>query len=178
MARERLFFGMVFSALVMTWLVAGSDRTSATFTATSVSPDNVFETATLAMSNDKPNAGQLASVVGMVPGDTATRSVTITNSGGAGFTYTATAVSGATQTLLWTDTVNGLQVTAKRGITVLYTGALKNLAIQASSTIAPLGTDTLTFDFSLPSTAPNTHMGLRQFFSVNYTATQLAGTSR
>ena len=66
----------------------------------------------------------------------------------------------------------------KRGATTLYTGALKNLALAASGTIAAGGTDTLTFDFSLPTSAGNTFQTLTQDFTITYTATQLAGTAR
>jgi len=71
------------------------------------------------------------------------------------------------------------QVTVKRGATTLYTGALKNMSLAASPTIAATsGTDTLTFDFSLPTSAGNTMQSLTQDFTITYTATQLAGTAR
>lgn len=165
------------SALGLLALAAMAGGTSASFTATTANPSNLFATATLSLSNDKSTAGSLVSLSNMVPGDTANRTVTITNTGNVGFTYTGSATN-LTTTLLWTDAVNGLQVTAKRGLTTLYTGALKNLAIPASPTIAPLGTDTLTFDFSLPTTADNTFQGLSQTFTITYTATQLAGAAR
>jgi len=103
--------------------------------------------------------------------------VTITNSGNVGFTYVG-AISATAATALWTDVTNGLQVTVKRGAAVLYTGALKNMALAASGTIAVAGTDTLTFDFSLPATADNTFQTLTQDFTITYTATQLAGAAR
>jgi spore coat-associated protein N len=129
------------------------------------------------MSNDKSAAAALINLSNLVPGDTANRTVTITNTGNVGMTYTA-AASTAGSTLLWSDATNGLQVTVKRGATVLYTGALKNLAVPASGTIAASGTDTLTFDFSLPTTADNTFQNLTQVFTITYTATQLAGAAR
>ena len=114
----------------------------------------------------------------MVPGDTANRTVTISNTGNVDFTYTG-AISAVASTALWTDTTNGLQVTVKRGATTLYTGALKNMSLAASPTIAATtGTDTLTFDFSLPSGAGNSMQSLTQDFTITYTATQLAGTAR
>ena len=72
----------------------------------------------------------------------------------------------------------GIQVTVKRGATTLYTGALKNMTWGASATIAASGTDTLTFDFSLPVGAGNTFQNLTQDFTITYTATQLAGAAR
>ena len=101
----------------------------------------------------------------------------ITNTGSVGFTYTP-SISATANTLLWSDTTNGIQVTVHRGLTQLYTGALKNMTWGASGTIAAGGTDTLTFDFSLPATAGNTFQSLTQDFTITYTATQLAGAAR
>jgi len=101
----------------------------------------------------------------------------LSNTGTVGFTYTA-AVSATANTLLWSDPTNGVQVTVKRGATTLFTGALKNLALAASPTVAAGGTDTLTFDFSLPAAAGNTFQNLTQDFTITYTSTQLAGAAR
>ncbi|MEP7003663.1 MAG: hypothetical protein ABI888_03910 [Chloroflexota bacterium] len=172
-----LLAGMALSALVLIGLTVSADKSSASFTATTDNPGNSFGSATLTASNDKGAAGSLITITNLVPGDTANRTVTITNSGNVGFTY-AGAASATASTALWTDTTNGLQVQVKRGATVLYTGALKDLAIPASGTIAAAGTDTLTFDFSLPTSAPNAMQTLSQDFTITYTATQLAGTAR
>ena len=173
-----LLAGMALSALVLIGLTVTSDKTSASFTATTTNPGNSFGSATLTMSNDKSAAASLINLANLVPGDTANRTVTITNTGNVGMTYTA-AISATASTLLWTDTTNGIQVTVKRGATVLYgPGPLKNLALAASGTIAAAGTDTLTYDFSLPVGAGNTFQNLSQDFTITYTATQLAGTAR
>ena len=172
-----LLAGMALSALVLIGLTVSADKSSASFTATTTNPGNQFVSATLTASNDKSAAASLISISNLVPGDTANRSVTITNSGNVGVTYTG-AASATASTALWTDTTNGLQVTVKRGVTTLYSGALKDLAIPASGTIATSATDTLTFDFSLPTTADNTFKSLTQDFTITYTATQLAGTAR
>lgn len=172
-----LLAGMALSALVLIGLTVTSDKSSASFTATTTNPGNQFGSATLTMSNDKSAAASLVNLSNMVPGDTANRTVTISNTGTGGFTYTAAAAAVA-NTKLWSDTTNGVQVTVKRGVTILYTGALKNLAVAASPTVALSGTDTLTFDFSLPVTADNTFQTLTQDFTITYTATQLAGAAR
>ncbi len=177
MRKLNLFAGMALAGLVLIGLTATADKTSANFTATSTNPGNTFASATLSMSNDKPLANDLVNITNLVPGDTASRTVTITNTGNAPFTY-AGAISATAATALWTDVTNGLQVTVKRGVTVLYTGALQSMTIPASGTIAPAGTDTLTFDFSFPSTAGNTMQGLSQDFTITYTATQLAGSAK
>jgi hypothetical protein len=168
---------MALSALVLIGLTASADRSSASFTATTTNPGNQFGTATLTASNDKSAAGALMSISNMVPGDTANRTVTISNTGNVGFTYVG-AISSIATTALWTDTTNGVQVTVKRGAATLYTGPLKNLALAASATIAAGGTDALTFDFALPTAADNTFQTLSQDFTITYTATQLAGAAR
>ena len=177
MRKLNLLAGMALAGLVLLGLTATADKTTATFTATSTNPSNTFGSATLSMSNDKPLANDLINITNLVPGDTANRTVIITNTGNAPFTYTA-AISATANTLLWSDLTNGLQVSVKRGATVLYTGALKNMTLAASGTIAAGATDTLTYDFSFPTTAGNTFQGLTQDFTITYTATQLAGSAK
>lgn len=177
MRKLNLLAGMALAGMVLLGLTATADKTSANFTATSTNPGNTFQSATLSMSNDKPNANDLVNITNLVPGDTANRTVTITNSGNAGFTYTA-SISATANTLLWSDTTNGLQVTVKRGAVVLYTGALKNMSLTSSGTIAAGASDTLTYDFSFPSSAGNSFQNLSQDFTVTYTATQLAGSAK
>jgi spore coat-associated protein N len=172
-----LLAGMALSALVLIGLTVTSDKSSANFTATTTNPSNEFGSATLTMSNDKSAAASLVNLSNMVPGDTANRTVTISNTGNVGFTYTA-SISAVANTLLWSDTTNGIQVTVHRGATQVYTGALKTLALAASPTVAASATDTLTFDFSLPTAAGNTFQSLSQDFTITYTATQLAGAAR
>ena len=172
-----LLAGMALSALVLIGLTVTADKSSASFTATTTNPGNSFGSATLTASNDKSAAASLISISNLVPGDTAARTVVISNTGNVGFTYTG-AISATANTLLWSDTTNGLQVTVKRGATTLYSGALKNMVLAASGTIAAAGTDTLTFDFSLPTSADSTFQTLTQDFTITYTATQLAGSAR
>ncbi len=164
-------------ALGLLALAAMTGGTNAGFTATTMNPSNVLGTATLSLTNDKPNAGDLVNVTNLVPGDTVSRTVTITNNGTSAFTFFGGA-SAQIATVLWSDTVKGLQVSVKRGMTSLYSGPLKDLAIPASATIAPSSTDTLTFDFSLPTAADDTFQGLTQTFTITYTATQLPGSAR
>jgi len=174
---------MALSALVLIGITSTAGSTMATFTATTTNPANTFQTATLLISNDKPNAGDLVNITNLVPGDTAQRVVQITNGGNTGFTY-AGAVSASASTLLWTDTTYGLQASVYRcnncttPANLVYSGALKNPTVAASGTIAAAGTDHLTFVFSMPTTAGNTFQSLTQDFTVTYTATQLAGTAR
>src|ERR1700694_5546975 len=163
---------MALSALVLIALTSTAALTTATFTATTTNPGNTFATATLVISNDKPNAGDLVNITNLVPGDTAQRVVHITNGGNTGFTYAGAATATAS-TLLWTDLVNGLQASVYRcnncttPAKQVYSGAL-----------AAAGSDYLAFVFSLPVAAGNTFQTLTQDFTVTYTATQLAGAAR
>jgi spore coat-associated protein N len=177
MRKLNLLAGMALAGLVLIGLTATAEKTNASFTATSTNPTNAADSATLTMSNNKPNAGDLVNVTNLVPGDTMNRTVTITNTGNVGFTYVG-SISAVANTLMWSDTTYGLQVTVKRGASVLYTGALKNLSIPASGTIAAGGTDTLTYDFTFPASAGNSMQSLTQDFTVTYTATQLAGSAK
>src|SRR5882672_1675823 len=103
---------------------------------------------------------------------------TTLNPANVGFTYSFSA-SQANNTLLWSDATNGLQVTASRGATTLYSGALKNmLGVAVTATVAAGGTDVLTYVFSLPTSAGNTFQTLTQDLTITYTATQLPGTAR
>ncbi|MEA2662384.1 MAG: spore coat-associated protein [Chloroflexota bacterium] len=172
-----LLAGMALSALVLIGLTVTSDMSSASFTAMTTNPGNQFGSATLTAGNDKSAAASLVSLANMVPGDTASRTVTLTNTGNVGFTYTG-AASATASTLLWSDATNGLQVTVKRGATTLYSGPLKTMSLPASATIAAGATDALTLDFSLPTSADNTFQSLTQDFTITYTATQLAGAAR
>ena len=52
------------------------------------------------------------------------------------------------------------------------------MSLAASSTVAAGGTDTLTYNFSFPTSGTNAMQGLTQDFTVTYTATQLAGSAK
>lgn len=174
---RRLITAMALAAFSLVGLSASADRTTATFTATTANPGNQFQTAQLALSNDKAAAGALVSISNLVPGDTATRTVTVTNTGNAAFTY-AFAASQTANTLLWSGT-SGLQVTATRGATTLYSGALSAMGtISVAATINPGATDTVQYVFSLPVAAGNTYQNLTQDLTITYTATQLPGAAR
>lgn len=177
MRSDRLANALGVFAVGLLAMAAMSGGTSASFTATTMNPSNVLGTATLSLTNDKSSAGQLVTITNLVPGDTAERTVTITNTGTVGFTYTGAATP-LIQTVLWSDAAKGVQVAVKRGVTTVYSGALSALALPASSTIAPSATDTLTLDFSLPAAADNTFQGLSQTFTITYTATPPAGAAR
>src|SRR5258707_10741182 len=100
-------------ALLFIGVTVDADHTAASFTATTDNPGNQFVTARLALSNDKSAAGALVNLTKLVPGDTITRAVTLTNTGDVGFTYVFSA-SQAGNTMLWSDAVKGQQAHANR----------------------------------------------------------------
>jgi spore coat-associated protein N len=179
---------MVLAGAVLVGVAVAAAPTDANFTATSTSTSNQFTTGTLTLSNDKSTAGQLVSLTDVVPGDTATRTVVITNTGSLGLTYAASVASNTSpNTALWTDTTNGLLVIVRQNDangTVLYSaggtvpGPIKDLVLSQSATVSAGGTSTLWMQFSLPSTAGNSFQGLTQSFTITYTATQLTGGAR
>lgn len=182
-----LLFGMALASVLLVGLSLTAAPSSADFIVDSMAPGNQFVSGNLTLTNDKSGAGTLANVSNFIPGDTATRVVTITNTGNIGFTYTLGA-SATASTLLWTDTTNGLKVSVYRcpsavactttKINTNVNNALKDVATAASGTIAASGIDYLTFVFSLPNTADNTFRNLTQDFTITFTATQLAGAAR
>lgn len=174
--RRLVITGLV--ALVFIGVTVDADRTAASFTATTDNPGNQFTTARLTLSNDKAAAGSLVTLTKLIPGDTVARTVTLTNTGDVGFTY-AFLASQTGNTPLWTDALNGLQVTASRGATVLYTGALKSMGtVTVATPVAAGATDAVSYVFTLPTTAGNTFQSLAQDLTITYTATQLAGAAR
>src|SRR5437773_11361363 len=102
---------VVLAGLLLIGAVGDPAGSTASFTATSLNPGNQFVTATLSLTNDKAVAGSLISLANLVPGDTATRTVVLTNTGNVSLTYTFSACQ-ANTTLLWSAAANGLQATA------------------------------------------------------------------
>jgi hypothetical protein len=99
----------------------------------------------------------------LVPGDSTTRTITVRNTGSLAFRYTVSATQTAS-TLLWTDSVDGLQLTVRTGGgAVLYAGPLAGLGSLAGPTIlAPGTTEMLSYTVAFPATAPNAFQGLTQ----------------
>jgi len=186
---KALLFGMALTSVLLAGASLVAPSSSADFVVTTTAPGNQLISGNLTFTNDRSTSGALANVSNFIPGDTATRVITITNTGNIGFTYTA-AASATASTLLWTDTANGLKAVVYRcpsavacTTTAIYgTTAtpltLSGLSTAASGTIAAGGIDYLTVVISLPNSADNTFRALTQDFTITFTATQLAGTAR
>jgi spore coat-associated protein N len=151
-------------------------ETTALFTDSAQANNNSLRTATIDITTTP--ASEIFNITDMLPGDTVTRDVYVTNAGNADLTYKVN--NSGTGTLLWTDTTNGLQLTIKEGTTIYYDGPLSSLDSNTTSDfLLPEGqSDTLTFVVSLPTSADNTFQGLAETITFTFDATQVTGTSR
>jgi len=127
---------------------------------------------TLAITTDR-GATAIVNLTGLIPGDTISRTITVTNSGSLGFRYAVSATQTASSAL-WTDTADGLQLTVSTsGGTVLYSGPLSGLSALAGPTVlAPGASETLHYDFAFPASAPNSFQGLLQDLALVFDAVQ------
>jgi spore coat-associated protein N len=151
-------------------------ETTALFTDSSPATDNVLQGATLDISVTP--ATDIYNITNMLPGDSAERTITVDNNGNADFTYRIQ--NSGTETILWTDTTNGLQLTIKEGTTIYYDGSISELnSNTAAEFLLPVGTsDTLTFIVSLPTSADNSFQGISEMITFTFDATQVAGSTR
>jgi len=154
--RRRLIVagGIVVAALVLASAVlVGS---GAVFTATSANPDNVFTAGTLTMSNDKDNAAILA-LSNMKPGDIATGSVVIANTGSISgdFSLSMSKTSGTAPS--GGDIYDTLELTVMNGATVVYGGDLAGFTTAANAgTIAASDSNTYDFTVTFPDSGDDT----------------------
>ncbi len=130
---------------------------------------------------------------GFVPGDSLTRSVTLTN---AGTSQLASVMLDTTVPApvapLTTDKTNGLQIAVK-SCTVAWTAAyacggterelasgpaVGNHVLSSPISLAPGQTDHLIFTISLPQSADNTFQNKSAALSLTFTGTQRTGTAR
>ncbi|MCH8207627.1 MAG: hypothetical protein IIA62_00980 [Nitrospinae bacterium] len=153
--------------------------TLADFTAVTTNPGNSFQSAVLTMTTDHP-ASSFVSVSDLIPGDSATRSVTVENTGSVPFTYVISASNeGGPPSALWQDKDDGLQVVVSDENGQIYSGPIKDLdEISAGVEVAAGDTHVLTYVLSLPNSAGNAFQGLSQGIGITYDATQLAGQAR
>ena len=172
---------MVLVALVLAVAVAipSIGGTFADFTASTSNPGNVFQTATLTMTTDHP-AADFVQIDDLIPGDNATRTVTVSNTGSVPLTYAVTSSNeGGPPTLMWSEEVSGLQVELSNADGLLFEGSIADLSsIETGVEVAAGSTEVLTYVFSLPNSAGNSFQGLSQGINISYDATQLAGTAR
>ena len=142
-----------------------------------------------------------ATTSGFVPGDSMTRAVTLTNTAASSALSSVTLGTTATvSSILDTNVTNGLQLNVKScsvawtqggtasaptytcaGGTVTDLGTtpvVSNRTLAGLNSLAPGGTDYLTFTISLPTAADNTFQGKSSTLSLVFTGTQRAASAR
>ena len=145
-------------------------------------------------------AGMTMSAANFVPGDSVSRSVELVNSGDLSFAGISLASSATTSSILDTDKVNGLQLSAK-SCSVVWTETITNgvasyscsgtttnvvnsgpavttATVNNVASMNPKGTDHLLLTVSLPVGAGNEFQGKTSALSINFTGTQKTGTNR
>jgi hypothetical protein len=141
-----------------------------------------------------------ASTTGFLPGDSMTRAVTLTNTAASSALSSVTLATTATvSSVLDTNTTMGLQLNVKScsvawtqagtanaatytcGGTVTDLGTtpvVSNRTLAGLNSLAPGGTDYLTFTISLPTGADNGFQGKSSTLSLVFTGTQRAASAR
>ena len=137
---------------------------------------------------------------GFLPGDSMTRAVTLTNTAASSALSSVTLGTTATvSSVLDTNVTNGLQLNVKScsvawtqggtatAPTYACTGTVTDLGttpvvsnrtLAGLNSLAPGGTDYLTFTISLPTAADNTFQGKSSTLSLVFTGTQRAASAR
>jgi hypothetical protein len=101
------------------------------------------------------------------------RTITVHNAGSVAFRYTVSATQTAS-TALWTDTVDGLQLTVRdAGGTLVYAGPLSGLGALAGPTVLAPGTsELLSYTVAFPASASNGFQGLVQDLTLVFDAVE------
>jgi hypothetical protein len=146
-------------------------------TNTPVPPTATATAQPLSITSSNPGFAVL-SLSGMIPGDSISRPLSVSNNGGPRFGYSlstscTSGCSGAAG-LLWTDSTNGLQLTVKRGSAVVYAGPIQVTNKDMGVTLGPSQSDNVTIQVSLPAAASNAYANLATVVTFTWTATQVA----
>ena len=100
-------------------------------------------------------------------GETQSRTVNVQNNGTRDFRYYV-GTSGGTG-VLWTDAVNGIQMSITRNGTLVYSGRLA-MADQQLGQLSRGGQDVLVITVWLPTTAGNSYQSQSTTVTYNFTA--------
>ncbi|MDF2651506.1 MAG: hypothetical protein K0Q73_7311 [Paenibacillus sp.] len=173
--RKSSWAAIFFIALLL--LIGQVGTTTALFTDSVANSNNIMATARLSVATSPATA--LINVSNLVPGDTITRTIDVQNTGTVSFTYKITN-SSSTNTLLWTNKTNGLQLDIKQGAATYYTGPISDLNVNIAPdlNLTASSTHTLTFTISFPVLADNTFQQLSETIAFTFSATQLPGAAR
>jgi hypothetical protein len=159
-------------------------------------------TLSLALTPANDTASLSISATNLVPGDSLTRPVDLTNDGTSTHSSISLVSTASTSNLLSTDTTNGLQlgvescsvtwttVTSPTGAAT-YTcsgtqqtmlaptaAVLSDAALPSPASLTAGGVDHLAVTLSLPTSAGNTFQGLSTSLAISFTGIQASGTAR
>jgi spore coat-associated protein N len=176
MSKQRMMKKVLLSAAAIGVVsIAAFGGTFANFTATPTSiSSNAFASGSLTMT--RSGSGAIFSASAMKIGDTATGSVTITNTGNLAGAYTLSGSNSGSAALAGQLTLKIYEDTDNTG-TVVYNGTLGGLSSASLGTFAANGdAHTFYFHVSLPTagsdTADNAFQGLSTSETFTWSATQ------
>jgi hypothetical protein len=169
--------------------------TFGTFTDSTTPISAELTSGTVSIDLAQPSALIPATTTGLLPGDSITRTLTLTNDGNSPLSSVHLGVTATTPSVLTSDTVNGLQLTltscsvpwtqatptqtcAGTEKTHITGPALGTRDLDAPVSLTPGGTDHLLLTLSLPTTAGNTFQGKTSTVALTFSGLQRAATTR
>jgi spore coat-associated protein N len=168
--RVLLIGGLVLATVVLaSAFLVGS---GAVFTSSSANPSNVFTAGTFTQTNSKDGAA-IATFANMKPGDVATGSVTIQNTGSlAGDFILSMVKTGDTAGTGGGHLYDVLQLTVMDGTNEVYVGALNAFTTRAAVLYAAGASHTYDFTVTFPSASGNTYQASSATVEFDWNATQ------
>ncbi|MGY1688555.1 TasA family protein [Geodermatophilus sp. SYSU D01105] len=173
--------------------------TFGTFTDSTTPVTTQVASGTVDIDLAQPAAAIPAATTGFLPGDSMSRTVTLSNTGTAPLSSVTLGVTSSTDTVLTKDTVRGLQLSLK-SCSVAWTqggaaGAptytcsgterslgsgpvVNNRTLDNPASLTPGGVDHLVFTISLPDAADNAFAGKDTTLGLTFTGVQRSGTAR
>lgn len=173
--------------------------TFGSFTDSTAPVNTTITSGTVNIDAAQPAGAVAMNVSGLVPGDTATRTINVVNSGTTDFGSITLQSTVGTPSVLTTDAINGLKMTVKScavawtqggsaqaptftctpGERVLATSrVVNNIELTNPYSLTSGKTDYLAVSINLPTTADNTFQGKSADLSLVFTAQQRAAGVR
>lgn len=152
---------------------------NSSFTDSDSNTGNIIRSALLDISTTPASPTVLYNISNFLPGDTATRSIEIHNSGNVDLTYNISVTANPGNTILWTDTDKGLQIEIKDqdSGTVHYEGPISMLSVSDILLVAGQSHH-LQFKLVFPEEADNSFQNLQESMTFRFDAMQLPGGER
>ncbi|TFV64564.1 hypothetical protein E4P41_01470 [Geodermatophilus sp. DF01-2] len=192
----RKVFGSL--AVIGTAAAVAGLGTFGTFTDSTTPVSAELTSGTVSIDLAQPAAPIPATTTGLLPGDTLSRTVTLTNDGNSPLSSVTLGVTTPTAGILTTDTVHGLQLsltscslpwtqngttaptyTCSGTTTPLSSGpAVGHHAIDGAASLTPGGADNLLLTLALPESADNRFQGQTSTLNLTFSGIQRAATTR